>query len=84
MLGTIPYTPKQETIKQICRTERAWMELLPQMGNFNWDPFDVTTLLLRDNRCSKSSSSSRQCRHTASTVPLLKLSGDSFEECMCQ
>ena len=27
----------------------------------------------RDNRYSKSSSSSRQCRHTASTVPLLKV-----------
>ena len=33
MLGPIPYTPKQETIKQVCSTERAWIELLPQMGN---------------------------------------------------
>ena len=38
MLGSILYTPKQETIKQVCSTERAWMELLPRMGNFNWAP----------------------------------------------
>ena len=38
MLWPIPYTPKQETIKQVCSTERAWMELLPQMGNVNWGP----------------------------------------------
>ena len=47
MLGPIPYMPNQKVIRQVCSTERAWMELLPQMGNLIWDPFDVTTLLLR-------------------------------------
>ena len=38
MLEPIQYMTKQETMKQVCSTERAWMELLPQMGNFDWGP----------------------------------------------
>ena len=48
MLGPIPYTPKQETIKQVCSSERAWMELLPQMGNFNWGPIWCNNLVSKD------------------------------------
>ena len=46
MLEPIQHMTKNETMKQVCSTERAWMELLPQMGNFHWGPTDVTTLLL--------------------------------------
>ena len=47
MLEPIQYTTKQETMKQVCSTERAWMELLPQMGNFNWGPIWRNNIVTR-------------------------------------
>ena len=54
---------------------KNWFQMSMTNDNiFQWWPnCRFTDAVQRDNRCSMSSSSNRQCRRTASTVPLLEV-----------